>query len=48
MKQIVFALVAAGALASMVAYMTPASGQADGEVAPLYGIKCPRDTVTGA
>ena len=41
MKRIVFALVAAGALASMVAYMAPASGQADGEVVPLYGIKMP-------
>ena len=41
MKRIAFALVAAGALASMVAYMAPASGQADGEAAPIYGIKIP-------
>src|SRR5215467_3731085 len=41
MKRIVFALVTAGALASMVAYMAPASGQADGEAAPIYGIKIP-------
>jgi hypothetical protein len=41
MKRIVFALVAASALATMVAYMPPASGQADGEAAPIYGIKIP-------
>lgn len=41
MKRIVFALVATGALASMIAYMAPASGQADGEAAPIYEIKIP-------
>jgi hypothetical protein len=41
MKRIVFALVATGALATMVAYMPLASGQADGEAAPIYGIKIP-------
>ena len=41
MNRIVFTLVAAGALASMVAYMAPASGQADEEIAPIYGIKIP-------
>ena len=41
MNRIVFMLVAAGALASMVAYMVPASGQADEETAPIYGIKIP-------
>jgi hypothetical protein len=41
MKRIVFALVATGVLASMIAYMAPASGQADGEAAPIYEIKIP-------
>jgi len=40
-RRIVFALVAAVALAGVVAYMVPASGQADGEAAPIYGIKIP-------
>ena len=41
MRRIVFVLVAAGALTSTIAYMAPASGQADGEAAPIYGIKIP-------
>ena len=41
MNRIVFMLVAAGALTSMVAYMVPASGQPDEETAPIYGIKIP-------
>src|SRR5215467_2846101 len=41
MKRIVFALVAVGVLAGTAAYMAPASGQADGETAPIYGIKIP-------
>ena len=41
MRGIVFALVAAGALAGVAAYMAPASGQADGEAAPIFGIKIP-------
>src|SRR5262245_34725580 len=41
MRRIVFALVTAGALAGAAAYMAPASGQADGETAPIYGIKIP-------
>ena len=41
MKRIVFALVATGILAGATAYMAPASGQADGEAAPIYGIKVP-------
>ena len=40
MKRIVFALVATGVLASMIAYMAPA-GQADEEAAPIYEIKIP-------
>jgi hypothetical protein len=41
MRRIVFVLVALGALAGMVAYMAPASGQADREAAPIFGIKMP-------
>ena len=41
MRRIVFGLVAVGALAGAAAYMAPASGQADGEAAPIYGIKIP-------
>ena len=41
MRQVVFVLVAAGALASAVAYMVPASGQGDGEASPIYGVTIP-------
>ncbi len=41
MRRIVFVLVAVGALAGVVAYMAPASGQADGEAAPIFGVKIP-------
>jgi Cytochrome P460 len=41
MRRIVFALVAVAALAGTAGYMAPASGQADGEAAPIYGIKIP-------
>ena len=41
MRRIVFVLVAVGALAGAVAYMAPASGQADGEAAPIFGVKLP-------
>src|ERR1700752_2850652 len=41
MRWIVFALVAAGARAGAGAYMAPSSGQADGEAAPIFGIKIP-------
>jgi hypothetical protein len=41
MRSIVFALVAVGALAGVAATMAPASGQADGEAAPIYGVKLP-------
>jgi hypothetical protein len=47
MTRIVFVLVAAGALAGAVAYMAPSSGQADGEAAPIFGVKIPPDTATG-
>ena len=39
MKRIVSLLVAVAALAGVVAYMAPASGQSDGEVAPIFGVK---------
>jgi hypothetical protein len=41
MRRIVFVPVAVLALASAVAYMGPVSGQADGEAAPIFGIKIP-------
>jgi hypothetical protein len=41
MTRILFLLVAIVALAGVVAYMAPASGQADGEASPIYGVKIP-------
>jgi hypothetical protein len=41
MRGIIFALVVAIALAGAASYMVPASGQVDGEAAPIYGIKIP-------
>ena len=41
MRRILFALLASAALGGVVASMTPASGQADGQVAPIFGIKLP-------
>jgi hypothetical protein len=41
MRQFVFVLLAVGALASAVAYMVPASGQAEGEASPIYGVTIP-------
>ena len=41
MRRIVFVLVAVVALAGVVAYVAPASGQADGEAAPIFGVKIP-------
>ena len=41
MRRIVFVLVAVGALAGVVAHVAPASGQADGEAAPIFGVKLP-------
>jgi hypothetical protein len=41
MKRIVLALIAVAALSGAAAYMVPASGQANGEAAPIYGIKIP-------
>jgi hypothetical protein len=39
MKRIALLLVAVVALAGVVAYLAPASGQAEGETAPIFGIK---------
>ena len=41
MRRIVFVLIAVVALPGVVAYMAPASGQADGEAAPIFGVKIP-------
>ena len=41
MRRIAVLLVALAALAGGLAYMAPASEQADGEAAPIYGIKIP-------
>jgi hypothetical protein len=41
MRRIGFALAAITALGSIAAYLAPASGQIDGDAAPIYGIKIP-------
>jgi Cytochrome P460 len=41
MRPIVFVLIAVVALAGVIAYMAPASGQTAGEAAPIFGIKIP-------
>src|SRR5208337_1573000 len=41
MRRIVFVLVAVVALAGVVAHMAPASGQAGGEAAPIFGVTIP-------
>ena len=41
MRRIVLVLAAVGLLAGVVATMVPASGQADGEAAPIFGVKLP-------
>ncbi len=41
MRRIVFVLVAVVALAGVVAHMAPTSGLADGEAAPIFGVKIP-------
>ena len=47
MRRIALLLVAVVALAGVVAHMAAASGQADGEAAPIFGVKIPPDTATG-
>jgi hypothetical protein len=41
MKRIAFLVVAVAAVAGVVTSTLPASGQADGEAAPIYGVKLP-------
>jgi hypothetical protein len=41
MRRIIIAIVAAGALAGLASYLGPASGQADREASPIYGIRMP-------
>jgi len=41
MRRIGFVLVAVAALAGIVTYLAPASGKADGEAAPIFGVKIP-------
>ena len=41
MKRIAFLLVAVAAVAGVVAFTVPASGHADGEAAPIFGVKIP-------
>ena len=41
MKRIAFVLVAVAALAGVNTYMSPASGEADGDAAPIFGVKIP-------
>jgi Cytochrome P460 len=41
MRRIAFVLVAVAPLAGVVAYLTPVSGQPDGEAAPIFGVKIP-------
>src|SRR5256714_4992480 len=41
MRRMVFVLVAVVALAGVVAYMAPASGDADEGAAPIFGVKIP-------
>jgi hypothetical protein len=47
MRWMVFVLGAGVALAGVVASMAPASGQADGGAAPIFGVTIPPDTATG-
>ena len=41
MKRFVCFVAAVATVAGVVAYMAPASGQSDGEAAPIYEIKIP-------
>jgi len=43
MKSIVFASLAVAALVGAIAYIAPASGDADGEASPIYGVKIPSE-----
>jgi hypothetical protein len=41
MKRIAFLMVVVATVAGVVASMAPASGHADGEAAPIFGVKIP-------
>jgi hypothetical protein len=41
MRRVAFVLVGAVALVGLTVYLAPASGQADGEASPIYGVKIP-------
>ncbi|HXW18575.1 MAG TPA: cytochrome P460 family protein [Candidatus Acidoferrales bacterium] len=41
MKRIIYLLVGVATLAAVVALKTPASGQVEGDAAPIYGVKLP-------
>ncbi len=41
MKRIAFLLIVVATVACVAAYMAPASGRADDEAAPIYGVKLP-------
>ena len=43
MKRIVFVSLAVSALAGAIACIAPASGDADGEASPIYGVKIPAE-----
>jgi hypothetical protein len=43
MKRIVFLSLAVAALVGAIAYIAPASGEADGEASPIYGVKIPSE-----
>ena len=47
MRRIVFVLVSVVALAGVIAYTAPVSGQAAGEAAPITESKSPPDIATG-
>ena len=48
MKRIALIAVGVTAVVGVDAYMRSASGQSNGDTAPIYGIKLPKDIVTGA
>src|SRR5690349_23760202 len=41
MRRVIIPIVAAGALAGLIFYFGPASGQTDQDASPIYGIKIP-------
>jgi hypothetical protein len=43
MKRLGFLQLAVATMAGVVAFTTPASGHADEEASPIYGVKIPRE-----